>query len=146
MEERILEYLDAVEALLAEHGGQIAETLLVWARIDAASGLICALGMMICGGALMWFGLPRLVRTWERGSKLHEEWCKAAIGSEAETNIAWMGAGNVALLLCAGVASVVGAIVTLLNFAKLFNVWRWVGMFQPELWIIHKSLSAVSGS
>ncbi len=38
-------------------------------------------------------------------------------------------------------SSVAGVIVLCFGFGYLSNIWNWVGIFRPDLWLLHEAIN-----
>ena len=126
MEEQILEYLEAVEGAVAQHGPQAVELALLIARIDAAHALVTP---------LLWTAFFAVVWAWP----MKRLWSWAIERDRTRRYEEPPGK------FVAGLASVAVAIPTLKSVIGLMNGYAWVGLFSPEVWIAYKAMQAVIG-
>ena len=123
IQDRLISYLDAFERAIVDIAPQAAEAALMWARIDAISGLVYA----VVGLTVSVFVFFRVIAPmWRWGLEEGEESAGFSVFLCSLAAAPWAGASLWALL-------------------TLTSVWRWVGAFYPEMWIIHKAASAVTG-
>jgi hypothetical protein len=99
---------------------QATDAALIWARLDAGFGIL--------GGIIM------LIIAYYLGKWAFGEFKKAAEspggGDTDDEN----------LVLVAGAAS---AVIGLIGAFHVLNPWRWVGVFEPAVWIVHQAAGAL---
>lgn len=142
MEERILEYLDAAEQALATYGPMAVEGTLMWVRVDAASGLfrpllftiLCVVLCLVWTKAWMKVRLDRMSFWKERGDTEVRETSKKERAREYSAEWKFLGV----------IPAVLPWSLPLLVSLSLMDLWRWVGIFVPELWLVHRAISALS--
>lgn len=126
MEEQILEYLEAVEGAVAHHGPQAVELALLVARIDAAQALLTP---------LLWTAFFAVMWVWP----MKRLWSWAVERDHTRTDEEPPGK------LVAGLASMVMAVPSSVSVIDLMNIYAWVGLFAPEVWIAYRAMQAVTG-
>ena len=128
MEEQILEYLEVVEGAVAHHGPQAVELALLVARIDAAQALLAPL-LWTAFFAVMWVWPMKRLWAWaverDRNHTSHDD--------------------EPPSMVVAGVASVAIAVPSSVSVICLLNIYAWVGLFAPEVWIAYRAMQAVTG-
>ena len=122
--DRLANYLDAFERAVIDVAPHAAEAALLWARIDAASGLVGPLLLLV---SLSWIGI--------RWGRSMWEWARSQSREDREPGP----------IVVATFASGLWSFFAFICAAMVFNIWRWVGIFYPEMWIIHKTVSAITG-
>jgi len=121
----IAAFADQLGDLAKQYGPDVADAALQMARIDALSGLIipCVLFVTLIVGARIIF--PRYwkyTRDIEANLKERGSFCQ---GDPTAFFMMVTGAYTVATL-------------TVFFFAT--NLWRWVGLFEPKLWLAKRVL------
>ncbi len=124
MEDRILEYLDTIEGAIAEHGPDAVDLALTVARIDAAQTLLYGLGLILLAGVVCG---PFTSSVWSYAKK-H---CDPI--DSATTRLVYGAVGGPTCLT-----------LLVFGFEGLLNAFAWIGLFQPEVWIAHKALAALT--
>ena len=130
LEEKTVELLDrsadAIESFAAQlktlaesYGPEVADLALATARVDAAAGLVTGIAMMVVAVALL--GPARWLFKKAREQRQHH-------GVHTGNEVPGYVAGSV--LFC--ISGIIGGIACL---QYLFDAWRWVGLFSPELWL-----------
>lgn len=121
---RFLEYLDAAEEALSQYGPAVVDATLLWARVDAASGLVVPF-LGVIGLAVVW-AWP--MRVW---------WDEALSLRKSRRDEFY--------IVVPGIVSAALGAITFAAISSLLDIWRWVGLFVPELWLMHKAISAITG-
>lgn len=97
---------------------QVTDIALNSVRVQAAGGILgglVAVGFAIAGGVAM-------------------RWCYRHRNDDADDADLWIFVGAIFFGLIALIGSIIGA-------TQLFDIWVWVSLFHPELWIAHKLLA-----
>lgn len=132
LENKAVEILDKSQAAVAtfadklgdmakQYGPEVADAALTMARIDAVNYLLISIISGVICLALYHFVVRRLW-VWSLGYKDKERF---ADGSEYIPTV---------------LASIVLAFFSSVVIFRLFNLWAWVGVFEPKLWIAKKVL------
>jgi len=114
IEDVVASFAGKLEALVVQHGGEAWELALLTARVDAASHLLWGLMSLIAGIVL--YKLSRY------------SYNKA----EADNSEGW----GFACIISGGC----GAFAVIACFINWVNLWVWVGVFEPKLWLAYKIL------
>ncbi|MFT6474685.1 MAG: hypothetical protein ACJAUS_002410 [Qipengyuania sp.] len=123
MEDRIIQYLDAADNALAQYGPQAVELAMWMGRIGAIQAIVTPL--LFTTACIIILAWP--LRTLWRGA--------SNINDSADAAIA-----RFVILIAAAV--VIGfAIVGIVSF---INIYAWIGIFHPEIWIAHTALNAIA--
>lgn len=113
-------------ALAEKYGPEVIDAGLTVVQIEGASNVLVGLiGAAVAGLASVY--APRFFR---RGQEQWQAYLKNRVGPEGDACMA-AGFGN-------AVVGGIGALVALLTLA---NLWNWVAIFSPKLWIAHKLLN-----
>ena len=112
IEEKAVELIEKFEALAVDVAPDAIELGLATARVSAAAGLIQ--GIVALGiGILGGFIMYRMAK-WE------------------------LKRDGDCIISC--LVSAIPVLVTVFGFVQIVNVWSWVGIFYPELWIAKQVL------
>ena len=126
MEEKLIEYLEAFESLAVEYTPQAIELASWVARISAiqviATGIVYVL--------VAWFLMCLANRFVRRGKEIYRS-------DESYNYEMWFVLGTFS---CLGSIGLFAA-----SLLKLLNIFAWVGMFRPEVWIVYKALNVATG-
>ena len=122
--ERLVRYLDAFEEALVLHTPAAVEFALLYARLDAAQGL------------LVWVLLS--IVAFVAGHTLSSRW-RAYLDAEYAR---WAREDRPDELASTRSRKTL-AYSTYIPFVVFFTFgvcqpWRWIGMFAPEVWIVHR--------
>lgn len=101
---------------------QATDAALLWARLDAGFGLLGGLIALALAVFIYWYFVAQ-VRVYR------EQYQKNGMNKEHET---WL-----IFVFGAGLVPVMVAVY------YLFNPWRWVGVFEPSVWIVHRAASVL---
>lgn len=117
--------------LAQQYGPDVVDAALVVARVEAAQVIMSGATASVIGAVAVYYGLRMFRAGCEQGRiyRLPETCYDAPEGSFLRI------AGVITLSL--GVVSAICAAI------KLSNLWAWVGMFEPKLYIAHRLLSGV---
>ena len=118
---------DKLPQLATQYGPDVADVAdveLLAARVDAASGIVAGVASVAAAVAFA-FALRYSIR--EHSDAVGDEE-RCSRDEEIPWFFAMIGSG-----LGAAFASIIGA-------AMLLNVWRWVGIFEPKVWLAGKLL------
>lgn len=107
---KLVEWMSAFEAAVVEVAPKAAELALAYARVDAAGHLLVGL----IGAAVLWLSVWSYLKHADFWFEKAAEVC----GIPALTGIS-------------------GALVAAIN---LLNIWNWVGLFYPELYLVRMAL------
>jgi hypothetical protein len=134
---------DKLAQLATQYGPDVADVALLAAKVDAMS----ALATGVAPGLVALAGLAVAISS---GRKLAERWSDnlakdaaymAPEGGERErvaASKAFLLAAVSTVLTGLGVFLLLGAGASALN--RLTNVWAWVGVFEPKVWLAGKLL------
>lgn len=137
LEGRAIELIDDAQAglgaltnrlgeLAVQYGPEVVDAALNVARVSAAKPLVAGFGILVLATILGVTGI-RLFQTGRKDNLLANE--KAGYSNVGEARMAFGGA-------CA----VAGVVSLIISGTLLLNIWNWVGIFAPELWIAHRVL------
>lgn len=123
--DRLTALADALTEAAKTHGQEAVDLAIASARVSAAAGLVeglgCLAGAAAMGVIIRWC----FKRASKEGAKgIHDQNDSIVIGC-------------VAGLILAGIT---GAVLTVGVFVDFFDLWNWVGMFEPRLLIAHRLL------
>jgi len=121
--QHLSDYLTVFETFVAENAQAGIDLALLYARVDAASLIVSgffAILIVYTFGAIMADGAARY----------HEEYLE---GNGRAMDSGW----DVATFCIRFVSYVISIIIFLSTF---LNVFRWAGIFYPEVWVVHKLL------
>ena len=125
MEDRILEYLSAAEAAIEQYGEGAVEFALSIARIDAFSHVAGGFLALAFAWAFIFPVKNLLIRQSEKiQDRIDREFAR-----------------NISLLLVYILAF--GAFVA--SLVEVLNVFAWIGIFKPEVWLAYKALNGIGG-
>lgn len=114
MEEKFLEYLTKLENALTEYGPQAAELTLEVARVGAIQtvliGVVCLI-LFVCGSFVA-----------------HKSMAKVFVEED----------GSAVLPACIGI--MVAIFSSAPAFMYITNLYAWIGMFRPEIYLISKAI------
>lgn len=122
LEEKVVEYLEAFEGALQEFGPQVAEFGLLYVRVDSAVDAIGGLALLIVALLAAW-RLVKLGASIERNSFGEPE------GPHAATKMMVVVLGGLATF-----------VLGMFGVGFGLNAWNWIGMFAPELKLVHEAL------
>jgi len=129
--DKAMDGMDQLTAMLAEvaekYGPEVVDAGLNVARISAASILIHATVGLILLFALFRVGIPLTLKF------------RATIPDRDKNDIEFWGPTLMVWLFIGGLISSVG--LGAFGALKIFNLWNWVGIIEPKLWIAHRVLN-----
>lgn len=117
-----------LEALGVEYGPDVVDAALGVARVSAASEIVTGFVLTACGAVGLRFGWPLA----SNGIKLARRYMKP----DYPVN----GPDGFALAAVGSVGCVISCIVLMIGLLELIDVWPWVGIFEPKLWIAKQVL------
>jgi hypothetical protein len=120
-------YISAISGVIADKGPQAYEFALVMGRLGAAQWLVTSLIWAIVFGAYLYFGN----RAYRKLAAMPGKWEDGPI----DCPTCW---GKIVLVLGA-VVSVPGLV---LNLYSLTNIYAWIGLFHPQIWIARQAMKA----
>lgn len=103
---------------------QATDAALLWARLDAGLGLV---GGLIFLGLSIFLGRVAL-RWWRENPRVLDN----TQGPDESDE----GAAFITIVI----ATLIFAFVALFH---LFNPWRWIGVFEPSVWLIQQAVSSL---
>ena len=145
LEDKAVEILDASQAamgafadklgeLAKQYGHEVADAALQMARIDAVAPFMWAVPLMGVGGIGFWASYRLIKKAFADAAAKN-----AAASSPDPTAYYRMSDGSGFFM-----ASIVVGGGSLLAFipsaSVVFNLWRWVGIFEPKLWLAKRIL------
>lgn len=142
LEDKAVEILDASQAAMGafadklaelanQYGPEVADAALQMARIDAASPFMWAIPLMAASCVTICIGYRFL----KKGFKQAEEREKAIDSPHYYKINDGVASGVVGFVIIA--ASIFGLIA---SGQVMLNLWRWVGIFEPKLWLAKRIL------
>lgn len=115
-QQAIASFADKLTDLAKQYGPEVADAALQMARIDALSGLVPAI-FTVAATVIVGPKVVRNLRKWQEKDPYDP--------------------GPLILLVVSGA---VAAIFNLAAIMTLLDVWRWVGVFEPKLWLAKRIL------
>lgn len=119
------QFADKLGEMAKQYGPDVADAALQMARVDAIDSLVapitCLLILIVTGA----YGMPKMW-AWARQKN-------AALKAEHDYD---QGAPIFFSIL----ATVAYAISTFAALANTLNVWAWIGIFEPKLWLAKRIL------
>lgn len=140
--------VEAVAAQIAElaaiYGETAWSTALFIVQIDAMSRLLVSGAFLSVAFGVLFYLLRPSGLAWVAYERVSATWaaymapCASVHGPESRAH-------NVAMtrLVFVWGGGVIAAIVAALNLPTLLNVWNWVAIFYPELYLAKRALDAV---
>lgn len=118
---KLVEWMSAFEAAVVEVAPQAAELALAYARVDAAGNLLVGVALAVVSCVLL-----------TKATKLYRS------GVEESKNSSHGAAGDIFLIgsLLGGPGAVLGSMAAV----NVLNIWNWVGLFYPELYLVRMAL------
>lgn len=107
-------FADQLQELAKQYGPDVADAALMMARIDAAQGLVGG----VVAAVITWVcfvSTRSLIK--KAKAQPYEMWDVGAI-----------------------IVGVCGAFAALVAVLTLADIWRWVGIFEPKLWLAKRIL------
>jgi len=117
MEDKLVYYLDQAEKFITENAGDALDLALFVARIDALQSLVLALAGLATGLAIHWFISMKLYSKYKANND-----------------------DDIMPLVI--IPALISTITIVTSIVYLLNIFMWVGLFRPEVWIIHKALAS----
>ncbi len=137
-----------IAELAATYGEPAWNTVLLIVQIDAAKSLSTSAVFWCAGVAVVWLCMMPKGHFWRglaeqeaAGVVLHD----AAYGSaeyRAARRADSVGFGRA---FVAAFISAAFAVVVAVSTVSLLNVWKWIALFSPELYLAKRALDAVVG-
>lgn len=120
--------------LAQQYGPDVVNAGIEVARLTAAGSLLQAIGWALAGAALSAIS----VRLYRRAVKRDEEMRAAKEFAAPAFSLTdyWSLERKIPSGLFAGAA----AFAFVCTGTRLFNIWNWVGVVEPKLWIAHRIL------
>lgn len=125
----IATFSDKMVELAKQYGPDVADAALQMARVDAAQGLVKAAIILIASSAAMW--LAWYLYKLEIPFKQNE-----AYSSRIDDNSEKRFFKSIAAIII-GISSSFVFVSGMIDFC---NLWRWVGIFEPKLWLAKRVL------
>jgi hypothetical protein len=119
--EKLVEIMAKLEGLAATHGSAAVDLALNVARVSAAADIAIGIGF-----ALSVFACARLCAFL---SAKHQVWQAAPDRRE------WDDSPWLFFLVFAAIG---GGALAIVSAIYLFNLWNWVGLIYPELYLAHR--------
>lgn len=137
---------EQIAELAATYGELAWETTLTIVRIDAAGDLLSsavvagATGYLLAKIALPggWFWRGLAMEGEAEAEKLHSDW--GSKERESAKHKAMVGGFQ---SLISGFAAIPLAVSFVVNALGLLNIWKWIALFAPELYLAKRALDAV---
>jgi len=121
---KALEYLEAFEKLAVQHTPDVVETGLRVVQINAIQSLIMPAAFFVAGSFVCYQGR----RLWNIGKEIHQHDRDNVRDPRDRDNFYLPGA-------CLGV---IGGFIILFAATELFNIWKWIALFEPKLYLAYR--------
>jgi hypothetical protein len=119
LEEKAVQYLEALEKLTIQYAPDVVNASLLVVQLNAIGQILVAF-VLLLGTILFWWKLAPTLWKWAEG-----------FDKDMPGIFGLLGGGF-------------GSIVTIpLSFIILFDIWTWVAIFEPKLYIAYKILNKV---
>lgn len=124
-------FADKLGEMAKQYGPDVADAALQMARVDAAQGLVygtlCGLAAITCAYYGRWF--------WKTSRAAHNYY---QLTSTPVSDRSCEVSGNFSTL--STLSALMGIGFTIAAIALLSDIWRWVGIFEPKLWLAKRIL------
>lgn len=110
-------------------------------QIDALQTIVPCVLVLILSSVIIW----KCIRTYQNAMKLAiEKKIKKTTYTYIDNDYDWVKAGNIpldgAIVCIPGFCALIGMIV---SFVLMCDVWLWIKLFKPELWLAKQAITAV---
>lgn len=119
------QFANKLEALAKQHGPDVWDFALTVARVDAAQSVVVGVACLIV--AIVAY---RLART--SFSRIHTITREKGEAYHNDEEIKW--------IFGATISSAVSIITGVISLITLADIWVWVGVIEPKLWLAKKAL------
>lgn len=127
--------VNAADALIAKlgilaekYGPEVVDAGLTVVQLNGVNNLLGA-GLVAIGAAIVG---PRSLRLFVTGRQLERKWLHPDTPSSAPSGM-WQ-------TFVGGIGTAGGIIGAVYSVSVILNIWNWVAIFAPKLWIAHKLL------
>jgi hypothetical protein len=124
IEDTINQAADKLVHAIEVYGPKATELALETGRMSALNEIIQSTSAFLVGGALL-FGSYKVIRTAFRKVEVEK----------VDEDGPWIAAG-----IIAGFIGVGATIALFVGFFSLLDVWPWVGISHPDIYLAHKML------
>lgn len=145
VQQKVVEWMDSIEEGVKEYSPEVVDAGLTVVQLIGLQELVLATIGLLIVAAIILSGYKTYVSYHEYSKEdspgnhgtLFKMWGLRVFDSDGDPQ-----AGSVAIIIA--VFTIIG--ISIPSLVSLLNIWNWVAVFYPKLWIAHKAVEGVLGS